>query len=47
MTVHPVTRRRLVFWLPLGIALLLAFAWLFRSQPVPVDFATVERGPLR
>ena len=47
MTVHPVTRRRLVFWLPLGIALLLAFAWLFRSQPVPVDFATVERGPLQ
>jgi HlyD family secretion protein len=43
---HPVTRRRLVFWLPLGIALLLAFAWLFRSQPVPVDFASAGRGPL-
>jgi HlyD family secretion protein len=44
---HPVTRRRLLFWLPLGAALLIAFAWLFRSQPVPVDFATVERGPLQ
>jgi HlyD family secretion protein len=47
MTMHPVTRRRLAFWLPLAVALLLALAWLFRPQPVPVDFATVRRGSLQ
>jgi HlyD family secretion protein len=44
---HPVTRRRLVFWLPLGAALLVVLAWLLRTPPVPVDFATVERGALQ
>ncbi|MFO7276754.1 MAG: HlyD family efflux transporter periplasmic adaptor subunit [Pseudomonadota bacterium] len=39
-------RRRLTFWAPFVLALLLALAWLFRPQPVPVDLATVERGPL-
>src|SRR5262245_42987298 len=44
---HPVTRRRLIFWLPLGLLLLLALAWLFRAEPVPVDYATVARGHLQ
>jgi len=44
---HPVTRRRLLFWLPLALLLVLALAWLFRAQPVPVDYATVARGPLQ
>jgi hypothetical protein len=26
---HPVTRRRLLFWLPLALLLALALAWLF------------------
>jgi HlyD family secretion protein len=42
-----VTRRRLIFWLPLGLAVVLALAWLLRTQPVPVDFATIARGPLQ
>ena len=41
------TRRRLLFWIPPLIALLLVLAWLFRPQPVAVDLADVERGPLR
>ena len=39
--------RRLWFWLPAFIALAGALAWLFRPQPVSVDLATVERGPLQ
>lgn len=39
-------RRRLKFWAPFVLALLVVLAWLFRPQPVPVDLATVERGPL-
>lgn len=44
---HPLTRRRLTFWLPLAAALLIALAWLLRDKPVPVDFALVARGPLQ
>jgi HlyD family secretion protein len=39
--------RRFWFWLPAFIALAGALAWLFRPQPVPVDLATVARGPLQ
>ncbi len=39
--------RRLLFWLPLGLLGLAAIAWLFRPQPVAVDFATIGRGQLR
>jgi HlyD family secretion protein len=39
--------RRLSLWLPLAAAVAGGLGWLLRPQPVPVDFATVERGPLR
>ncbi len=39
--------RRLLFWVPLGVLGLAAIAWLFRPQPVAVDFATIDRGQLR
>lgn len=39
--------KRLLLWLPLLLALAGAMAWLLRPQPAPVDFATIERGPLR
>jgi HlyD family secretion protein len=38
--------KRLTFWGPLVLALALALAWLFRPAAVPVDLATVDRGPL-
>jgi HlyD family secretion protein len=41
------TRRRLWFWLPPLAVLLLVLVWLFRPQPVAVDLAEVQRGPLR
>lgn len=41
------TLRRLLLWLPIAIAVAIGLAWLFRPQPVPVDFAMVERGPMR
>jgi HlyD family secretion protein len=41
------TRRRLIFWAPLGGALVLALAWLLRPTPVSVDLVTAERGPLQ
>ena len=41
------TRKRLLLWLPLFLLVVVAMAWLLRPQPVPVDLATVERGPLR
>jgi HlyD family secretion protein len=44
---HPVTRRRLTYWLPLAAALAVAIAWLFRTPAVPVDYAVAERGPLQ
>jgi HlyD family secretion protein len=40
-------RKRLLFWLPLVLALAVALAWLFRAPPVPVDLAAAARGPLR
>lgn len=40
------TRRRLWFWIPPVAVLLVVLAWLFRPQPVAVDLAPVERGPL-
>jgi HlyD family secretion protein len=43
----PTLRRRLLFWSPLGLGLLLTLAWLFRPQPVSVDVVSVERGPMR
>jgi HlyD family secretion protein len=39
--------RRLWFWAPPFLALLVALAWLFRPQPVAVDLATARRGPLQ
>lgn len=39
--------RRFWFWLPAFLALAGALTWLFRPQPVSVDLATVERGPLQ
>ena len=38
--------KRLTFWGPLVLALVLVLAWLFRPAAVPVDLVTVERGPL-
>jgi HlyD family secretion protein len=38
--------KRLLFWTPFALALAVALAWLFRSAPVAVDLAAVERGPL-
>lgn len=43
----PVTRRRVLFWIPFAVALIAGLAWLFRPQPVPVDLVTVERGAMR
>ncbi|MDY0066816.1 MAG: HlyD family efflux transporter periplasmic adaptor subunit [Steroidobacteraceae bacterium] len=40
-------RRRLLFWAPGAAMLLLALVWLLRPQPIPVDLAPVERGPLQ
>lgn len=40
-------RRRLLVWLPLALLLFAVLLWLFRPQPVAVDFGTVERGPMR
>src|SRR5687767_838261 len=44
---NPALRRRILFWAPWVIALLLALAWLFRPASVPVDIAVAERGPLQ
>ncbi|HSD73514.1 MAG TPA: HlyD family efflux transporter periplasmic adaptor subunit [Steroidobacteraceae bacterium] len=40
-------QRRLLLWLPLALALLGVLLWLFRPQPVAVDFGVVERGSMR
>ena len=40
-------KKRLLVWLPLLVLVVAALAWLLRPQPVPVDLATVETGPLR
>jgi HlyD family secretion protein len=41
----PATKRAL-FWAPPAAVLALALAWLFRPDAVPVDLATIARGPL-
>ena len=38
--------KRAVFWVVVLSALVGAIVWSFRPQPVPVDFATLEAGPL-
>lgn len=38
--------KRVLFWVPLGLALVLTLAWLFRPAAVPVDLVTIGRGPL-
>ena len=38
---------RLFLWLPLGLLLLAALAWLFRPKPVPVDVTEVRQGALQ
>ena len=38
--------KRLLFWVPLVLALAAALAWLFRPAAVAVDLVEVERGPL-
>jgi HlyD family secretion protein len=40
-------QRRLLLWLPFALVLLGVLAWLFRPQPVAVDFGVVDRGPMR
>jgi HlyD family secretion protein len=39
--------RRFWLWLPLAAATAATLGWLLLPGAVPVDFATVERGPLR
>ena len=39
-------RRRLLFWLPIGLAVAVALALAFRPEPVAVETVTVGRGPL-
>ncbi len=38
--------KRVLFWVPMVLALAVALAWLFRPAAVPVDLVEVERGPL-
>jgi HlyD family secretion protein len=38
--------KRLLFWVPMVLALAVALAWLFRPAAVPVDLVKVGRGPL-
>lgn len=39
--------RRIFVWLALGLVAAAALAWSFRPQAVPVEVASVTRGPLR
>ena len=39
--------RRLLFWIPPFAVLATVLMWLFRPQPVAVDLALVQRGPLQ
>ena len=39
-------RKRLLFWAPLVLALVVALIWLFRPATVAVDLVVVDRGPL-
>ncbi len=43
----PVLKRRLMFWLPLLLALLGGLIWLFYPRAIAVDLAQVVRGPLQ
>jgi HlyD family secretion protein len=38
--------KRLMFWGPPALALVLVLGWLFRPAAVPVDLVAVDRGPL-
>jgi HlyD family secretion protein len=38
--------RRLLFWLPVLVAVAAGFAWPLREQPIPVDIGVVDRGEL-
>src|SRR5947209_8372246 len=40
-------RRRRIVWAVLGVLTLAGLVWAFRPKPVPVDLATIVRGPLR
>lgn len=40
-------QRRLMFWMPIAAAVVLAIVWLFWPRAVPVDFAVVAAGPLQ
>ena len=39
-------RRRVVFWVPIALAVIAALVVAFRPQPVAVDMAEVTRGQL-
>jgi HlyD family secretion protein len=41
------TRKRIAFWSGPVVLLVALLAWLFRPQAVPVDLATISRGPLQ
>jgi HlyD family secretion protein len=41
------TTRRLLLWLPLLLVFAGIAAWLLRPQPIPVDLAEIETGPIR
>lgn len=43
----PVTKRRALLWMPAAAILVAVLVWLFRPEPVAVDLASVERGPLQ
>src|SRR5512135_2099810 len=38
--------KRVLFWAPLGLALVVSLLWLFRPAAVPVDLVSIGRGPL-
>jgi HlyD family secretion protein len=42
-----IQRRRVLFWAPGVVALLIALVWLLRPQAVPVDLSTADEGPLQ
>jgi HlyD family secretion protein len=39
--------RRLLFWLPIGVAAVAGLGFLLRPQAVPVDLATIGTGPIQ
>ena len=42
-----VQKRRVVFWVPAGVVLLIVLFWLLRPQAIAVDLEAVTRGPLQ